>query len=137
MMQLSPVRAAASMASTSSPVGVRLTDTSTLSLGMPADTKAALNVSLSGLGFPATRFFNVDSTVEVVAATAGSTVAVTCGLAEGEDEAEGWTVVEAGAAVQAVIVNAAAMISSFPATPTFDASAAALPFACAVRLLIT
>jgi hypothetical protein len=38
--------------------------------------------------------------------------------------------------VQAVIVNAAAMISESPATRTFHASAALL-FACAVRLLIT
>ena len=43
---------------------------------------------------------------------------------------------DVGVAVQAVIVNAAAIISDNPATRTFDASAA-LPYACAVRLLIT
>lgn len=134
MMQLSPVRAADSMASTSSPVGVRLTDTSTLPWGIPAETKAALNVSRSGLGLPATRVFSVDSTAEMVAATAGSVAAVACVLAGREGEAVGWT--EDGAAVQAVMVNAAAMISKLPATRTTNASAD-LPFACSLLLLIT
>lgn len=62
------------MASTSRPVGVRLTDTSIFSWGIPADTNAARSASLSGLGLPATRFLSVDSTVDVVAATAGSAV---------------------------------------------------------------
>src|SRR3712207_191296 len=77
MTQDLPDNAAASMASTSRPVGVRLTETSIFASGMPADTRAALSDSRSGLGLPATRFFSVDSTVFVVASTAGS------GLSEG------------------------------------------------------
>gem|GEM_PF-5220567 len=144
MMQLSPLRAAASIASTSRPVGVRLAETSTLSCGMPAETSAARNASLSGLGLPATKVFNVDSTTDVVAATAGSTVAVGWALGRGEEEAPGWPsegsgwLVDfvAGAAVQDAIANAAAVISNTMATRTCGA-VTALQFACAVRLLIT
>ncbi|UKA48067.1 hypothetical protein LFT48_11325 [Arthrobacter sp. FW305-123] len=59
-----------------------------------------------------------------------------CGPAEIEGEAVGFPAAGAGVAVQAVIVNAAAVISNIAAMPGFEASAALL-LAPGVRLLIT
>lgn len=146
MTQLSPDRAAASMASTSSPVGVRLTETSMAALGMPADTKAARSASRSGLGLVATNDFNVDSKAAVVAATAGSTLAGCCAVGDAEAAAS-WpaggagvasVASVAGVAVQADIVMAAAIASDNPATRAFGTVAdSAVSCFGVVPLLIT
>ncbi len=135
MTQLSPVNAAASRASTSRPVGVRLTETSTLAFGIPAETKAERSASWSGLGLPATRFFNVVSTVAEVATTAGSTAAVACAVAEGGGVVPGWAV-DAGDAVQPVIMTVADTASD-NAAPRIFAAFADWPSVGAVPLLIT
>ncbi|WP_090825232.1 hypothetical protein [Arthrobacter sp. yr096] len=75
------------------------------------------------------------STVDVAAATAGSTLAVASGLVEGAGEAA-WLAGAAGDAVHAVRANAAASISKVPAVQTRTADADA-PFSGAIILLIT
>ncbi|MEV7662147.1 hypothetical protein [Paenarthrobacter sp. NPDC089316] len=147
MMQDFPDRAAASMASTSKPVGVRLTETSIFSWGIPADANAARRACLSGLGLPATRVFSVDSTAEAVADTAGSALVEGLpaalaggleGLAAGVDVPAAGVVGGVDAAVQPVIMTAAAIISDHPARRTLVVDAfAGLPCFDAVPLLIT
>ncbi|MCT9867757.1 hypothetical protein [Paenarthrobacter aurescens] len=76
------------------------------------------------------------STTDVVAATAGSTEAVTVELADGAGVAAGWPADDPGDAVQAVMVRAAAITNDSPAMRTFAAAAASQYFG-AVLLLIT
>lgn len=63
--------AAASMASTSSPVGVLLADTSTAGAGMPADTSCDRSSSCAGFGVAAAMVFSTDSMVCFRAAVPG------------------------------------------------------------------
>jgi len=105
-------------------------------LGMPAETKAALMASLSGLALAVTSFFKVLSTASLVASTAGSTLAVATGAKE-DGTLEGLLAGKAGP-VQAVIANAVAASTDKPATRILLAAAmAATPRSGNVPLLIT
>lgn len=71
------------MASTSSPVGVLLTDTSRVSAGIPAAMSAALNASRSGIGAPLAAVVNTVLTVSDSRSVAVGVVGCGLGSAEG------------------------------------------------------
>lgn len=82
-----PDLAPASIASTSKPVGVRLTDTSSESDGIPAATRAERSFSLSGISVPVTDARSADSTVAWSRTVADDRVDDEFGLADGVGDA--------------------------------------------------